>query len=134
MPPTVPPPIDKVDPARAWQPWEPGAKDPFNLKWAGHLFRRAGFGASLSRPAHRRREGTRRHPDAHPRRRRGGRGARASAGRRRRQDGERRQAGRAARLVGLLHGPHRPAAAREDDAVLAQPLRHQHRQGRAGRR
>jgi Protein of unknown function (DUF1800) len=48
MPPTAPPPIDKVDPARAWQPWEPGGKDPFNLKWAGHLFRRAGFGASLS--------------------------------------------------------------------------------------
>ena len=45
MPTTVPP-IDKVDPERAWQPWEPGAKDPFNLKWAGHLFRRAGFGAS----------------------------------------------------------------------------------------
>ena len=47
MPPTAPPPIDKVDPARAWQPWEPGAKDPFNLKWAGHLFRRAGLGTSL---------------------------------------------------------------------------------------
>jgi hypothetical protein len=46
MPPTAPP-IDKVDPARAWQPWEPGAKDPFDLKWAGHLFRRAGFGAGL---------------------------------------------------------------------------------------
>jgi hypothetical protein len=45
MPPTAPPPIDKVDPTRAWQPWEPSAKDPFNLKWAGHLFRRAGFGA-----------------------------------------------------------------------------------------
>jgi hypothetical protein len=27
-------------------PWEPGPKDPFNLKWAGHLFRRAGFGAA----------------------------------------------------------------------------------------
>ncbi|HKI31373.1 MAG TPA: DUF1800 domain-containing protein [Gemmataceae bacterium] len=48
MPPTAPPPIDKVDPARAWQPWEPGARDPFNLKWAGHLFRRAGFSANLS--------------------------------------------------------------------------------------
>jgi hypothetical protein len=48
MPPTAPPPIDKVDPARAWQPWEPTAKDPFNLKWAGHLFRRAGLGTSLA--------------------------------------------------------------------------------------
>ena len=45
MPPTAPPPIDKVDPSRAWQPWEPTAKDPFHLKWAGHLYRRAGFGA-----------------------------------------------------------------------------------------
>ncbi len=48
MPPTAPPPIDKVDPARAWQPWQPGAKDPFHLKWAGHLFRRAGLGTSLA--------------------------------------------------------------------------------------
>jgi hypothetical protein len=48
MPPTPPPPIDKVDPARAWEPWEPGAKDPFNLKWAGHLFRRASLGTSLA--------------------------------------------------------------------------------------
>src|SRR5262245_15251582 len=44
---TALPPLDKVDPARAWQPWQPGEKDPWNLKWAGHLFRRAGFGASL---------------------------------------------------------------------------------------
>jgi uncharacterized protein (DUF1800 family) len=48
MPPTTPPPIDTVDPARAWQPWEPSPKEPFNLKWAGHLFRRAGLGASLA--------------------------------------------------------------------------------------
>jgi uncharacterized protein (DUF1800 family) len=38
--------IPQVDPARAWQPWEPGGKDPFNRKWAGHLLRRAGLGAS----------------------------------------------------------------------------------------
>src|SRR5215831_19883024 len=48
MPPTAPPSINKVDPARAWQPWEPGTKDPFNLKWAGHLFHRAGLGTSLA--------------------------------------------------------------------------------------
>jgi uncharacterized protein (DUF1800 family) len=41
------PPLDKVDPAKAWQAWEPGDKDPFDLKWAGHLYRRAAFGASL---------------------------------------------------------------------------------------
>jgi hypothetical protein len=46
MPPTAESPIEKVDPTNAWQPWEPGPGDPFNLKWAGHLFRRAGFGAT----------------------------------------------------------------------------------------
>src|SRR5438309_249682 len=35
------------DPAEAWKPWQPSAADPFNLKWAGHLYRRAGFGANL---------------------------------------------------------------------------------------
>jgi len=48
MPPTSLPLIDKVDPAQAWQPWQPRAGDPFTLKWAGHLYRRAGFGGSLS--------------------------------------------------------------------------------------
>jgi uncharacterized protein (DUF1800 family) len=33
-------------PESAWQPWEPSAGDPWNRKWAGHLYRRAGFGAS----------------------------------------------------------------------------------------
>jgi uncharacterized protein (DUF1800 family) len=40
------PPLDKLDPARAWQAWEPSAEDPWGLKWAGHLYRRAGFGAT----------------------------------------------------------------------------------------
>jgi hypothetical protein len=40
------PPLDKLDPARAWQAWEPAADDPWGLKWAGHLYRRAGFGAT----------------------------------------------------------------------------------------
>jgi hypothetical protein len=39
--------LDKVDPEQAWQPWKPDEQQPWNLKWAGHLFRRAGFGASL---------------------------------------------------------------------------------------
>ncbi|HXG08280.1 MAG TPA: DUF1800 domain-containing protein [Gemmataceae bacterium] len=42
-------PLDKVDPSEAWQPWEPDAKQPWNLKWAGHLYRRAAFGAPLDR-------------------------------------------------------------------------------------
>jgi uncharacterized protein (DUF1800 family) len=40
-------PLDKLDPVAAWQPWEPSDKTAWNLKWAGHLFRRAGFGASV---------------------------------------------------------------------------------------
>src|SRR2546423_5099477 len=42
------PPLDKVDPVKAWQPWEPDEKQPWNLKWAGHLYRRAAFGANLA--------------------------------------------------------------------------------------
>ncbi|HEV3256022.1 MAG TPA: DUF1800 domain-containing protein [Gemmataceae bacterium] len=45
---TAPPPLDQVDPVKAWQPWEPDAANPWNLKWAGHLYRRAGFGATLA--------------------------------------------------------------------------------------
>jgi uncharacterized protein (DUF1800 family) len=40
------PSLTKVDPATAWRPWQPDAEDRWNLKWAGHLYRRAGFGAS----------------------------------------------------------------------------------------
>jgi Protein of unknown function (DUF1800) len=43
---TALPPLDQLDPVEAWQPWEPSAKDAWNLKWAGHLYRRAAFGAS----------------------------------------------------------------------------------------
>jgi uncharacterized protein (DUF1800 family) len=38
--------LDKIDPLLAWKPWEPDAKQPWDLKWAGHLYRRAGFGAT----------------------------------------------------------------------------------------
>jgi len=38
--------LDRIDPAEAWAPWEPSAGDPWDRKWAGHLYRRAGFGAS----------------------------------------------------------------------------------------
>ena len=39
-------PLDKIDPASAWQPWRPSAGDPWGRKWAAHLSRRAAFGAS----------------------------------------------------------------------------------------
>jgi hypothetical protein len=42
------PALDKVNPLQAWQPWQPSAGEPFNLKWAGHLYRRAAFGGSLA--------------------------------------------------------------------------------------
>src|SRR5262245_48432748 len=38
--------LERLDPAREWEPWQPGPKDPWNLKWAGHLYRRAVFGGS----------------------------------------------------------------------------------------
>ena len=37
---------DQVDPALAWQPWQPTTDDPWGRKWAAHLYRRAGFGPS----------------------------------------------------------------------------------------
>jgi hypothetical protein len=40
------PPLDKIDPAEAWQPWRPSAADPWGRKWAAHLYRRAAFGPS----------------------------------------------------------------------------------------
>src|SRR5438477_9368032 len=42
------PPLNKVDPEKAWQAWAPDEKQPWDLKWAGHLYRRAGFGANLA--------------------------------------------------------------------------------------
>lgn len=35
-----------LNPVDAWKPWEPDAKHPFDLKAAGHLYRRAAFGAN----------------------------------------------------------------------------------------
>ena len=46
MPPSTVSSLEKVDPAQAWQPWEPTKDDPWSLKWAGHLYRRAAFGGS----------------------------------------------------------------------------------------
>jgi uncharacterized protein (DUF1800 family) len=44
------PPLDQLDPAEAWKPWAPSANDPWNLKWAAHLYRRAAFGAPPYQP------------------------------------------------------------------------------------
>ncbi len=48
MAPTALPPLEKLDPAQAWQAWQPSGEEPFNLKWAGHLYRRATFGGTLA--------------------------------------------------------------------------------------
>jgi uncharacterized protein (DUF1800 family) len=37
-----------IDNKTAWQPYKPSANNPFDLRKAGHLFRRAGFGATAS--------------------------------------------------------------------------------------
>jgi hypothetical protein len=38
--------LARVDPADAWKSWQPDARQPFDAKWAAHLFRRAAFGAT----------------------------------------------------------------------------------------
>jgi uncharacterized protein (DUF1800 family) len=40
------PPLSKVDPEAAWKPWKPDEDQPWDLKWAGHLYRRAAFGCN----------------------------------------------------------------------------------------
>ncbi|HEY7329354.1 MAG TPA: DUF1800 domain-containing protein [Gemmataceae bacterium] len=41
------PSLDTLDPKREWQAWQPDATQPWNRKWASHLYRRAAFGANL---------------------------------------------------------------------------------------
>ena len=38
------PPFDQLDPAAEWAPWKPTADQPWDAKWAAHLYRRAAFG------------------------------------------------------------------------------------------
>lgn len=40
--------MNPIDSRWAWQAWRPSGQEPWNLKRAGHLYRRAGFGASLA--------------------------------------------------------------------------------------
>lgn len=35
-----------IDPRRAWEPYQPSADNPWDLRKVGHLYRRAGFGAT----------------------------------------------------------------------------------------
>jgi len=42
----MPDPNESPDPGRAWAPFEPDAKRPWDLRLAAHLYRRAGFGAN----------------------------------------------------------------------------------------
>ena len=39
-------PMDKLDPAEEWAEWKPSRAEPFDYRWAGHLYRRAGFGST----------------------------------------------------------------------------------------
>src|SRR3954470_8157313 len=38
--------MPQLSPTVAWEPWLPSAGDPWSLKWAGHLYRRAAFGGT----------------------------------------------------------------------------------------
>jgi uncharacterized protein (DUF1800 family) len=38
--------LDRIDPVEAWQPWQPDGRQPWDRKWAAHLYRRAAFGAN----------------------------------------------------------------------------------------
>ncbi|HEY8506391.1 MAG TPA: DUF1800 family protein, partial [Gemmataceae bacterium] len=37
---------DTLDPRRAWEPYRPDRSNPWGLRKAGHLYRRAAFGAT----------------------------------------------------------------------------------------
>src|SRR5687767_8858603 len=43
----TPPMPDAIDPKWAWEPYRPAAKADWDLKKAGHLYRRAAFGATF---------------------------------------------------------------------------------------
>ena len=124
------PTLDQIDPAQAWQPWQPTAADPWGRKWAAHLYRRAAFGPSREDLLEAERLGLEGTLDLLLRGQARCRGGPGDPDRRRPHRRRARRRRRAApRLVALLHAPGRPPAPREDDPVLAQPLRHQHRQG-----
>src|SRR5262249_20106593 len=121
--------LSQLDPVEAWKPWAPDPKNPWDLKWAGHLYRPAAFPAPwdelpVSGQAGldgaldgRNRPGSLRPVDG----RTGPGRFRLSAARRQRR--------RAPGLVALPHDPHVLPVPGTHGALLAQPFRHQHRQG-----
>ncbi len=40
--------LEVLKPAEAWEAWAPAPDDPFDAKWAAHLYRRAGFGCTAA--------------------------------------------------------------------------------------
>ena len=52
--------LHRVDPQWAWARYEPGAQSPWNLSLAGHLYRRAAFGATWEQLQQALREGPQR--------------------------------------------------------------------------
>jgi uncharacterized protein (DUF1800 family) len=46
MAPNALPQLDRLDPEREWQAWQPDGRSRWDRKWAGHLYRRAAFGAN----------------------------------------------------------------------------------------
>jgi len=48
-PPSEPRRLDHWEPIEAWQPWRPTREQPWNLRWAAHLLRRAAFGFPAQR-------------------------------------------------------------------------------------
>jgi len=42
----IPTMTEPIDPDWAWRPYQPDTERPWNLAWAGHLWRRAGFGGN----------------------------------------------------------------------------------------
>ena len=117
-----------LSPARAWQPYRPDDKNPWDIKKVGHLYRRAAFGANYRQLDEGVADGPEKtiaallsggpaleafnRPD-------GGDDLVA-------QSGERR---RAAGVVDLSHLAKPVSAARAADALLAQSFRHQQCQG-----
>jgi uncharacterized protein (DUF1800 family) len=57
MPPAATPSPERIDPADAWRPWEPSARQPWGRPRAAHLYRRATFGASAAELAAAEKEG-----------------------------------------------------------------------------
>ena len=119
----------KIDPRWAWEAYRPSAKAPWDVRRVGHLYRRAAFGSTLADLE----SGLKNGPEktiagAARRRPRAGRVRRAhdAPGREHRQEQQRRAV---ARLVADADAVLAASAPGEAHALLAQPLRHQQRQG-----